>query len=348
MKKIRLIQCGVGGFGGGWLKNHTSRSVDFELVALVDVSSERLVEAGVIAGIPPARQFSSLEAALEQVEADAVLSVTPPPVHVEHARLAFAHGLHMITEKPIADTIENACEMVRLAREAGRELVVSQQYRFTPFIQTLRDLLQNGEVGGLGHGHLDYYIPMDFTGTFRETMEFPMLLDMAIHHFDLIRCVTGLDVVKVNAHSFRPAWSWFQHDPGLKMIMELEGGVPFSYSADWSALGRTTSGHGDWRLQCSAGSLHLDNNRVLVERCERWGKNRSTEEPALPAIPYTNQDATLHAFAEAIRSGVPAEISGADNLGSFSVIAAAMKSIREKREILLEECMPQAPALCSP
>lgn len=342
MKRIRLIQCGVGGFGAGWLKDHVLKSGDFELVALVDVSPEALRAAGEVTGIPSERRYSSLEDALDCVEADAVLSVTPPPVHIRHARLAFSRGLHMITEKPIADTIENAREMVHLARETDRQLVVSQQYRYAPFVQKLKELMRNGEAGSFGYGQLDYYIPMDFTGTFRETMEFPLLVDMAIHHIDLIRYVTGRDIVKVSAHSFRPAWSWFRHDSALKMLLELEGGLPFSYTGDWSALGRMTTGHGNWRLQCSEGSLHLDGKRVVIERCEPWGRNPSVEEQTLPELCYTDQSATLHLFAEAIRTGKPAEISGEDNLGSFMVVAAALKSIREKREVAVKECVPQA------
>ena len=72
-------------------------------------------------------------------------------------------------------------------------------------------------------------------------MEFPLLVDMAIHHVDLIRMVSGRNVERVTALGFRPAWSWYRHEPGLKMLLELEGGLPFSYSGDWSARGRSTS-----------------------------------------------------------------------------------------------------------
>lgn len=347
MNRIRLIQCGVGGFGEGWLKNHTSCSADFELVGLVDVSPRALAAAGQIAGVPIERQFASLGEALLCIDADAVLTVTPPQVHLEHARIAFSHGLHVMTEKPIADSIENAGEMVQLAKECGRELVVSQQYRFTPFLQKFKELVQNNTLGELGHGHIDYYIPMDFSGTFRETMDFPLLLDMAIHHFDLIRSVTGREVVKVTAHSFRPAWSWYRHHPALKMLIELEGGLPISYSGDWSASGRITSGHGNWRLQCAEGSLHLENNRIFAERSERWGKNGSVEEMSFPELERADQAATLHLFAEAIRTGVSAEISGKDNLGSFAVVAAAIKSIKEHRTVLVEECLSEASSVRS-
>lgn len=337
--KLRLIQCGVGGFGRGWIENHSSQSPDFDLVALVDISDEQLASAGEKTGVPADRHFKTLEAALDAVEADAVLTVTPPAVHARHAQVAFARGLHVMTEKPIADTIENAKLMVQRARESGKQLSVSQNYRFRPEVQKLRQLLADGVVGEFGHGHLDFYIPADFTGSFRETMEYPLLVDMAIHHFDLIRCITGRNITRVAAHSFRPAWSWYVHDPGLKMILELEGGLPFSYSGDWSAYGRSTSWNGDWRLQCATGSLHFENDAITIARNDKWMKNPTVEPVTAEPLEWAHQQATLHQFAESIRSGTPAQTSGADNLYSFGAVIAGVTSARESRTVTLEEIL---------
>src|SRR5438309_1914940 len=123
MQKLRLIQCGVGGMGKAWRENATEKSPDFELAAIVDILDGPLNEAGEALNVPAERRFTTLESALKRVEADAVLTVTPPPVHVEHARLAFEHGLHVLTEKPIADSLENAKLMVKLAADANRQLV---------------------------------------------------------------------------------------------------------------------------------------------------------------------------------------------------------------------------------
>jgi predicted dehydrogenase len=292
----------------------------------VDVNPDNLAAARELANLPEEKCFDSLEAALKNVEADAVLSVTPPAVHVQHARLSFGKGLHFMCEKPLADTVEHAREMLELARQSGKQLAVSQQYRFNPTIQHLKHLLAENAVGEFGHGHLDFYIPADFTGTFRETMEYPLLLDMTIHHFDLIRCITGRDITKVLAWSFRPAWSWYQHDPGLKMLLELEGGLPFSYSGDWSGRGKSTSWSGDWRLQCSEGALLFEYNEIFVARSERWGREQTVEPAIAPGIEREAQTATLHLFAQAIRSGQPNEISGVNNFASFAAVQAGIES----------------------
>lgn len=337
--KLRLIQCGVGGMGKAWWSGATNASPDFDLVAIVDVADAPLNEAGDALHVPRERRFKSLEAALSTVDADAILTVTPPPVHAEHAALAFTRGLHVLTEKPIADTLENAQRMVAQARDATRQLVVAQNYRFMPHNQTLWRVITEKVAGELGHGHLDFYIPADFTGTFREGMEFPLLVDMAIHHVDLIRMVTGRNVHKVTAMSFRPAWSWYAHEPGLKMLLELEDGLPFSYSGDWSARGQTTGWSGTWRLQCAEGSVHLDGDRVMVARSERWGKNPTRVEIDNDPLPLTGQARLLSDFANAIRSGTPAETSGADNLWSFATVIAGVISAKEKRTVDVRELL---------
>jgi predicted dehydrogenase len=339
MNKLRLIQCGVGGMGDAWIQGATTKSPDFDLVAIVDVVPQNLEKIGEQIGLAQDKRFASLENALEAVEADAVLTVTPPPVHVQHARLTFAKGLHLLTEKPMGASMEDALEMARLARESKRQLVVSQNYRYSAMMQKLADLMEEKPVGEFGHGHMDFYIPADFTGSFREDMEHVLLVDMAIHHLDLIRAVTKRDIARVTAHSFRPAWSWYKGESALKMLLELEGGGEFSYSGDWSGKGRATSWSGNWRLQCENGSIQCELDKISIARSERWGKEEQSETVEIPSASLTGQAATLSLFAQAIRSGVPAPISGEDNLKSFGAVMAGVKSAQEKRAVSIDEML---------
>jgi predicted dehydrogenase len=319
--------------GRAWWKSVVRNSPDFELVAIVDVVDAPLNEAGEELGIAADRRFGSLEAATKMVEADAVLTVTPPPIHVEHARLAFARGMHLLTEKPIAHDLPSAKEMVALSRKAAKQLLVAQNYRYSAPMQRLKQLMDEAPVGEFGHGHIDFYIPADFTGSFRETMEYPLLVDMAIHHLDLIRFVTGRNITRVTAHTFKPAWSWYQHHPGLKMLLELEGGLSFSYSGDWSAIGKPTSWNGNWRLQCANGSIHLDDNNISIGRCERWSKNITSDRVEIPEIALSGQAALLKSFADSIRSGKAGATSGIDNLWSFGAVIAGVISTSERRSV---------------
>jgi predicted dehydrogenase len=193
--------------------------------------------------------------------------------------------------------------------------------------------MSQNPLGALGHGHIDFYIPADFTGTFRETMEFPLLVDMAIHHIDLIRAVTGKNIRRVTAQTFNPPWSWYQHHAGLKMLLELDDNLSFSYSGDWSALGKSTAWNGNWRLQCERGSMHLEHDKLMLHRSDRWNKNPTSESVEVPALPENGQQILLRKFADAIRTNTSSETSGEDNLWSFGTVIAAVTSAKEKRPV---------------
>jgi predicted dehydrogenase len=333
MSKLRLIQAGVGGMGKAWWTTATRASPDFDLVAIVDIADAPLEECGETVAVPRDSRFKTLESALNAVEADAVLTVTPPTVHVEHAELVFSRGLHLLTEKPIAHDLAAAKRMVQLAKSAGRQLMVTQNYRYNAPMTKLREVVTGKPVGEIGHGHIDFYIPADFTGTFRETMDFPLLVDMSIHHIDLIRAVTGKNIRRVTARTFNPTWSWYKHHAGLKMLFDLNDNVPFSYSGDWSARGRSTTWNGTWRLQCAEGSIHLEQDKLSVHRNERWSKNLTSESIDIPTLPENGQQILLRKFAESIRTGKPGETSGEDNLWSFATVIAGVLSAKEGRTI---------------
>lgn len=346
MPKLNLIQCGVGGHGRTWLRDVLPNSPDFELVAMVDVAPAALAAALELHPIEPHRQFPSLAAALAAMQtgtfhADAVLTVAPPAFHLEHTELALDHGLHVLTEKPIADSLPAAKRMATLAARAGRQLVVSQDYRYRATSQFMRQLVQTRAAGDVAHGHIDFYIPADFPGTFRQSMRFPLLIDMCIHHVDLVRAILGRNIRTVTAYSFRPPWSWFEHEPGLKMLLELEGGIPISYSGDWTARGRCTGWDGDWRLQCEDGAILWEDGRIAIARCQRWRKQYAIEYPDVPSPVFTGFHATLHSFAEAIRTGAPAPTAAADNLQSFATVMAAVASATEHRTVDVQQFLEQ-------
>lgn len=340
MSKLRLIQSGVGGFGKTWALRVLPNSRDFDLVAIADPNPAARQEAGGTLQIPADRQFSDLATAVASVEADAVLSCTPPAARLEQARTTFAAGLHLMIEKPFANDMATAKEVLRIAEESGRELVVSQNYRYNPRAAVVRNLIEQRALGEFGHGHIDFYIPADFTGTFREKMPHVLLVDMAIHHLDLLRYLTGRDVVAVTAHTFRPTWSWYGHNPGLKMMLQLEGEACFTYSGDWSARGRNTGWSGDWRIQCEHGSIHWSHNDVSIARSSRgFTDDTNVVKLEVPVLALDGQHATLATFAEAIRTGVPAPTCGQDNLQSFAAVMAAVKSAEAGRPVALAEVL---------
>ncbi|MEM6560450.1 MAG: Gfo/Idh/MocA family oxidoreductase [Planctomycetota bacterium] len=328
MNPIRLIQAGVGGHGGGWLRNTTHPSPAVDLVAIVDPNPEAVAAAREVTGLPADRCFDDLGKALAEVDADAVLSAAPPAFHRAQAETVFAAGRHLLVEKPIAESIEDARAMVDAADAAGKTLMVAQNYRWKPPVRTLKRVFADAPLGTFGHGHLDFFIPGDFTGTFRETMPHVLLVDMAVHHLDLIRHVTGRNITRVYAESFNPSWSWYQGEAALVMLLHLDDGTRFTYHGDWAAKGYVSSWDGEWRLQCADGCLRFGrktDEHVLLERSELWQAGETTESIA-PADAPNAQMATLDHFVESIRNNTEPMTSGRDNLQTFATVIAARRS----------------------
>ncbi len=339
MDKLRIIQCGVGGHGAGWLKL-IATSEEAQHAALVDINAAQLAQAATAANVPADRCFSALSDALRKVEADAVLTVTPPAIHYQHAREAFAAGKHLLSEKPIADTVEHGMEMVRTAQKAGRQLMISQNYRYRPEPRLLRRMVADQVCGTLVHGDVVFCLPADFRGSFRETMEYPTLVDMSIHHFDLMRYICNSDADTIFVHSFHTHAPEFQHEAAFKAVITFQNKVVFSYGADWTARRTATSWNGNWTLQCSEGALAWTGAGVSKDTRNAAENKWQAEKVDVPGLARVDQAFSLHEFVCAVRENRPAETSGHDNLQSFGMVAAGLESIRTGRPVRVADVVP--------
>ena len=328
---LRLLQVGVRGMGNHWVQVGKA-SPDFETVAYVDIVPEHLELLRRDHGVPPERCFLDLGEALAATRPDAVLNVTPPPAHAPIALQAFDAGCHVLTEKPLADTPERCLAMVEAGRQAGRVLMVAQNYRYSHVIQALKARLIAGDLGSVEQVSVQFFRGPRFQG-FRAEMEQPLVVDMAIHHFDLMRYLLEAEPVAVYAQSHNPSWSWYAGDASASAIFDFRRPdgtrIHVNYTGSWCAKGPDTPWNGNWRFVCSEGTVRLENDRIFVER----QPGDAPEEVAVPVLERVGQDYLLHAFAESIRSGRPPETSGEDNLKSVAMVFKAVESIREGRRI---------------
>jgi len=317
--KVKVVQVGVGGFGSWWTEV-LARSDEVEVVGLVDINERALREAGERLGVK--KLFTGLDDALNEVEAEAVLDITPP-MHRRHITLkALEAGKHVLSEKPLASSMEDAKAILRAAEKAGRVYMVSQNYRFNPVPRTIRKLLEEKTRGELGYVLVEYQMGRrSKSGDFRLEIDYPLLVDMSIHHFDLVRYMLGADVEWVQVESFRPKWSWYRHEPSFFMVMEMTDGTLVSYAGSWVARGFETTWNGRWRFVCSEGSLLWDRDQLYLSRGARGRRKAELVE-----MPLTAQDYSLHEFVRAIREGREPETSGRDNIKSLAVVFAAVRS----------------------
>jgi predicted dehydrogenase len=315
---MRILQVGAGGFGATWLAALASEP-EAELVALVDHDP-----AALPPGVPG---FVDLDGALAATRADLALVVVPPSAHRGVAERCLAAGLPVLVEKPLAGTREDCVALIEASERAGRQLAVSQNYRYRPAIETARRTLP--ELGPIGQAQVDFRIHHDFRGTFREHMEQPLILDMAVHSFDLIRFITGLEAVEVQAHTWNPPWSQFEGDASALALFTMDTGARVAYSGSWHPRGQFTDWNCRWLIECERGYLTLDRDVVRVYRGDdvhRPGTAAEEEVVPLVAMERTDQAAVLADFAGALRDDRPAPTHAADNLRTVEMVLAAVEA----------------------
>lgn len=341
MKK-RGIVVGAGGMGRAWGRNLVA-SDRAELAGFVDVVPGKAEEANSECGAPEAYGGTDLLPALEAVKPDFVVDVTIPEAHCQTVVTALRAGYPVIGEKPMANSMEEAGEMVRASQETGLLYMVSQSRRYLENLGPFKTLVHQSGAPVMGL-YADFFVGPHFGG-FRDAMDSPLVLDMSIHHFDMARAILDLDPVAVYADEFNPEWSWYQGDACANLIYEMEGGVRFVYRGSWCAEGMATDWNAEWRVIGKEGHAFWNGGEdvrgQLIEK--REGFIYPTESMAVPAPPKDFKggiEGSLDEFLTALETGATPQGEASDNIKSLAMVFGALKSSREKRRVLIEEVMP--------
>jgi predicted dehydrogenase len=332
MARLRIIQVGLGGWGSDWYREVLARFGDIELVAFVDEQASALERACEKLALPKALCFPSLERACEAVEADAVLVTAALAAHVPLSLSALAAGLHVLVEKPFAPSIAEAERVVRAAKQRERMLMVAQNYRYLPAVATAKKLIAEGELGPVGSVHLDFRRNANGnpgSANRHHTMLHPLLMDMSIHHYDLLRFVLGREPREVFCRAKNPPWSNFRDPAEAVATIEFEDGIVVSYRASWVSPGAPTPWGGAWRIECRDGVIELTSRadrglsaeQVVIQRL-----GKPSEPVPLVDMPHMDRAGLLSDFVQAVRTGRERGSTGSDNLRTLSLMAAAIVS----------------------
>jgi predicted dehydrogenase len=334
---VRLILVGAGMMGRLWL-DVIGRSADVRLVGVVDLdlkAAERAAErAADVFGLPAVATATSLDDLVGRVAADAVINVTVPAAHAGVSTDALLNGLSVLCEKPAAHTTSAALSMVAAAEVSGRLLMVSQSRRYWRNLSALRG--QVAQLGPLGMVECGFFRGPRFDG-FRAQMPYPLLEDMAIHHFDLARDLIGGHPLWITSESFNPSWSWYAGDAAAQVCAGFANGTRFSYTGSWCSPGLETSWNGRWRISGERGTAIWDGDHPPVAE--------TVDGASIPAVAGTGPEelaGALGEFVAAIRDGgVPSgEIHR--NVMSLVMVEGAVRSARTGRRVHLADLLAEA------
>lgn len=340
---LRLIQVGLGGWGQNWFKNIVSQNKSVETVAWVEIDAQALANAQQTLNLPKERCFLQLEEALATVPADAVLVTASLPGHVPATRAALLAGKHVLVEKPFAPTLAEAAQLVELADQSQRFLMVSQNYRFGQAVSEVRQLARQQTLGPVSSVEIDFRrasnsVPA--TNHRHYQLWHPLLVDMAIHHFDLMRFILGQEPLQVMCKTWNPPWSNFVEPPATALTVTFDGETVVNYRGSWISQGPITNWCGDWRMDCERGQIAWTGRGEQPDKVILRAAEKRPRALRLPEMEQIDRAGSLQAFVQAVTGGQAPESSGRDNLKTLALMFAAIQSAESGLPVTIAEAQP--------
>lgn len=332
---VRVIQVGAGGMGRVWMQLLID-TPEVALVGLVDLDVEAAHRALTELGHPEVTVASSLSEIAESTGAQAVINVTVPAAHHPVNVEALFAGLPVLCEKPIASTVSQALSLAAASEASGQLLMTSQSRRYYRALAEFKNVL--GSLGEVGIANTEFFMAPRFGG-FRDEMDYPLLVDMSIHAFDVARYLLDSEPVSVYCDSYNPVWSWYAGDAATTAIFEFEGGIRYTFTGSWCSPGMETSWNGSWRVSGSRGSATWD------------GETMPTVDIAVGSVKQNHQDAiagretiagSLDEFIGSLRSGRTPSGEVHSNVLSLAMVEAAVDSAQSGQPVFIETMLEGA------
>ena len=292
MNAIRAAVIGVGYLGQFHAENY-GQIPEAKLVAVVDTDQPRCAE---LAEKHKTRAVFDYREILDQV--DAVSIVVPTCLHYEIAKNFLEHGVHVLLEKPITTTIEEADDLIRIAAEKKVVLQTGHLERFNPAVIAAEGVLRNPR-----------FIEATRIGPFKPRgTDVNIVLDLMIHDIDLILTFVGSPVREIRAVG-APVLT--DKEDIANVRLEFENGCAANITAS------RVSFESKRKMQIFQSdayiSIDFQNRKLLVARKEEITPGNpfiSADEKTLEAADAIRDE--IRAFLHSIASGAPPKVTGED------------------------------------
>ncbi|MDZ4766675.1 MAG: Gfo/Idh/MocA family oxidoreductase [Chloroflexota bacterium] len=329
---MKVIQVGIGGMGDFWL-NIVNRSPEVEYAAYVETNADIAQQQIAKYNLDPALIFPTLEDALATVKAAAVINVTPPQFHKPISIIALDAKLPVLCEKPLSGTRADAEALAEYAERSGVLLMVAQNYRYSAVAQTVKKMLTAGELGALTAVSVNFYKAPRSVG-FRDSMPQPLIIDMAIHHFDMLRYFLDSNPVEIFARTWNPAWSWFKGDASATVWAAFANGVKMNYTGSWVTQGQETPWNAHWRFEGERGVMTVEYDTISLQRANGVEDDGGSyhqiygDKLQIPLVTMDRQaqDYLLYEFYQAVTTGTSPATTAQDNLNTLHFVFDAVES----------------------
>ncbi len=344
------LRLGIVGCGWVALDRHLpalAHVPEVDVVALADLDPAALSRAGSLA--PRARRFPSAEALAADPDVDAVAVTVPPAAHLDVALAALAAGKHVLVEKPLAASLEDADTLVTASETSPCKVVVGFNFRRHRFVQRAKAMIAAGELGDVTciRSAFTNDVPLDDAAGWRGSRALGGggILDRAVHEIDLWRYLLADDVAEVSAVSV-PGRT--DDDVAVVTARMCRGAIATIVVLDAAVVSHELTiygGRAAARLDLcrfdgfaveASGSLpgspraRLGRARELL--ADARGSARAIRRGGDYLLTYEDE---WRRFAEIVRRDLPAEPTVADGRAALEVALAAIESADTRAPVQL-------------
>ena len=267
-------------------------------------------------------------------EPDAVIVTSENARHRELVELAARAGTHVLCEKPIATTTEDARAMQDAVERAGVRFMTAFPMRFSPAVRAARDTVRSGTLGrvlavvGINHSENPKHHRAWFAE--RELAGGGATLDHTVHLADLYRWIFGAEVAAVTAEVANPFDPDVDVDTAGLLLLELENGVSASIDASWSRPAHYPRwGHLKMEIVGEKGTLLVD---AFAGHLHVWRSGSGRGYEWVGFHPDPNQG-MLEAFVENVRAGGEPPVTWKDGFEALRVALAAYRSAETRAPV---------------
>ncbi|WP_270179865.1 Gfo/Idh/MocA family protein [Alkalihalobacillus sp. CinArs1] len=341
---MKTLKIGVIGCGSIAKHRHLpeyAANKNVQIVAVCDIVKSRADE---IASLYGATSYENVEDVLQIEEIDAISVCTPNYLHAPISIAALKAGKHVLCEKPMATSKEDAELMIETAREHGKQLMIAHNQRFVPSHSKAKELLASGELGkvysfrtAFGHpGPEGWSVDGKESWFFEKEKAFIGAMgDLGVHKTDLIRYVLGEEIVEVGSFVETSAKDFATVDDNAVCILKSESGIVGTLAASWAY---TASEDNSTIIYAEKAILRLEDDPVnsLVVQYQT-GDVVKYELGGIQTNESGGQTSSqvIDRFVDSIVSDKESPVSGDEGMKSLQVVLAALESNETKKIINL-------------
>ncbi|MBP2079434.1 Gfo/Idh/MocA family protein [Oceanobacillus polygoni] len=240
MAKLKVAVIGCGSIARQRHLIEYDANPNVEITAVCDIVEERAEEMAQTYG---AKAYTDYKQLLETENVDAVSICLPNYLHAPVSILALNAGKHVLCEKPMATSSEEAENMIQAAKENGKKLMIGHNQRFVASHQKAKQLIESGETGKIysfrttfGHGGPETWSADGREGWFfdKEKAFIGAMGDLGVHKADLMRYLLGEEFSEVAAFVETSAKGDTDVDDNAVCVLKTQSGIIGTLAASWA------------------------------------------------------------------------------------------------------------------